>query len=266
MALRRVRGETTVLRDARFVSAHLAALCGERQVETLTSNAAQVAGLGRISFLGVSQECRFSHLKESPALNKHLIAVAATALVIVAPLVPAEDGHASAEARKLTIALANLRKNPNDTTAQQAYLQAFPKTYASFLHLFGYPGGEMYDGSHEYMDVLPSLAVNHERGLGQLLIQLSKDAHYEADAPGDLQETTAKYASQHTKVFIELVKQLSIEKRAHLITFLADGVEDFSAYPEYQETIDLLNSLGEKCLAEEFQVAREQREHQVPQH
>ena len=51
-----MRGETTVLRDARFASAHLAALCGERQVETLTSNAAQVAGLGRISFLGVRQE------------------------------------------------------------------------------------------------------------------------------------------------------------------------------------------------------------------
>ena len=201
-------------------------------------------------------------------MNKHLIAVAAaaTALLILAPLIHAQERHASAQARKLTIALANLRKNPNDPTAQQAYLQTFPKTYASFLHLFGYPGGEMYDGSHEYMDVLPSLAVNHERGLGQFLIQLSKDAHYEADAPGDLQETTAKYASQHTKGFVELVKQLSIEKRAHLITFLAEGVEDFDAYPQYQEAIDHLNSLGEKCLAEEFQVAREQREQQFPQH
>jgi hypothetical protein len=194
-------------------------------------------------------------------LKKHLIAAVATALLTLAPLVHAQERQASAEARKLTIALANLRKNPNDPTAQQAYLQAFPKTYAAFLHLFGYPGGELYDAYPEYMDVLPSLAGNNERALGKLLIQLSKDAHYEADAPGDLRDTTATYASQHTKVFVELVKQLSIEKRAHLITFLAD-VEDFSAYPPYQETIDHLSSLGEKCLAEEFQVAREQRQRQ----
>ena len=198
-------------------------------------------------------------------MNKHLIAVAATALLILAPLIHAQERHASAQARKLTIALANLRKNPNDPTAQQAYLQAFPKTYAAFVHLFGYPGGELNVGSHEYMSVLPSLADNNERALGQLLIQLSKDAHYEADALGDLQETTATYASQHTRVFVALIKQLSIEKRAHLITFLSDGIEDFDAYPQYQEAIHHLSSLGEKCLAEEFQIAREQRQRQ-PQH
>ena len=144
-------------------------------------------------------------------------------------------------------------------------MQAFPKTYAAFVHLFGYPGGKLYDAYPEYIDVLPSLAGNNERGLGQLLIQLSKDAHYEADALGDLRETTATYASQHTKVFVELIKQLSIEKRAHLITFLTDGIEDFDAYPQYQEAIDHLRSLGEKCVAEEFEVAREQRQRQ-PQH
>ena len=196
-------------------------------------------------------------------MNKHLIAVAAIALLILSPPVHAQKRPPSEAARKLTIALANLRKSPNEPTAQQAYLQAFPKTYPAFLHLFDYPGGELYDGSHEYMEVLPSLARNNERALGELLVQLSKDAHYEADAPGDLRDTTAQYASRHTKVFIALVKQLSIEKRAHLITFLAD-VENFSGYQPYQDTIDHLNSLGEKCLAEEFQVAREQREHQFP--
>lgn len=102
-------------------------------------------------------------------MNKHLIAVAATALLTLAPLVHAQERYASAEARKLTIALANLRKNSNDPTAQQAYLQAFPKKFAAFLHLFDYPGGELYDGSHEYMEVLPSLARNNERALGELL-------------------------------------------------------------------------------------------------
>ena len=60
-------GETTILRDARFASAHLAALCGERQVETLTSNAAQVAGLGRIYFglLGHG----FAQIERAPILT-----------------------------------------------------------------------------------------------------------------------------------------------------------------------------------------------------
>ena len=110
-------------------------------------------------------------------MSKHLIAVAATALLTLAPLLHAEERHAAAEARKLVAALANLRKNPNEPTAQQAYLQAFPKTYAAFVHLFGYPGGKMYGAYPEYMDVLPSLAGNNERALGELLIQLSKDAH-----------------------------------------------------------------------------------------
>jgi hypothetical protein len=197
-------------------------------------------------------------------VSKHLTAVAATALLILALLVHAQERPASVEARKLAIALANLQKSPNDPTAQQAYLQAFPKRYAAFLHLFDYPGGELYDAYDKYMNVLPSLASNNERGLGQLLIQLSKDAHYEADAPGELRDTTAAYASQHTKVFVELIKQLAIEKRAHVITFVAD-VENFSGYQQYQDTIDHLNSLGEKCLAEEFQVAREQRQRQ-PHH
>ncbi len=191
-------------------------------------------------------------------MNKHLFA-GAVAFLILLQWVHAQGKPALADAPKLTVALANLRKNPDDPTAQQRYLYSFPNTYARFLQLFE-PGRQLYDG-FEYISVLPSLAGKDEKGVGELLIRLSKDAHYEADAPSYLQDATAAYASQHTKMFVELVNELPIEKRAHLIVFLAD-VENHSAYPHYQETIDHLNDLGERCLAEEFRIAREQRQRQ----
>jgi hypothetical protein len=92
---------------------------------------------------------------------------------------------------------------------------------------------------------------------------LGKDAHYEADAPSHLQQVTAVYGSQHTKLFAELLKELPAQKQSQLISFLAD-VENHAAYPQYQDIIGRLKATGERDLAGRFEEARNKRNKQPP--
>jgi len=180
-------------------------------------------------------------------------------LVTFALTIPAQERRLSPEGRKLTDAFAQLQKSPDDSVAQERYLEAFPKDFKTFLQLFDLHR-ELSDG-HEYIYLLPSLANKHEVELGALLIQLGKGAHWDADAPNYLQQVTANYAGQHTKTFVSLIKLLSPTDRANLITFLADA-ENHGAYKEYQDIIDRLRSTGQNRLEKEFEVAREKRMHQ----
>jgi hypothetical protein len=164
----------------------------------------------------------------------------------------------SPEARRLTNALAELQKRPNDPEVQRQYLNVFPRDYRSFLALFDLDR-ELYDG-YKFILVLPSLVKGHEDDEGRLLIDLSKDAHKEADAPTYLQYVTAIYGSQYTKTFATLLEKLPPAEHANLVTFLAD-VENHAVYTGYQGIIDHLKALGQGDLAKEFELAREKREH-----
>ena len=172
---------------------------------------------------------------------------------------PDQENGLSGKVTKLTAALAELRKSPDDRTAQMRYLEAFPKTYKEYLEFFDF-GQPLYDGN-EYVDVILPLAANYERSVGNILVNLSQDAYYDADAPAYLQHATSGYAAQYTKTFVSLLKRLSSAKKANLITFLAD-VENHRGYPEYQLIIDHLKILGETALAREFEIARAKREKQ----
>jgi hypothetical protein len=179
-------------------------------------------------------------------------------LLALAPLsVRAQEKRLSPKAQELTLALDALHRKPDDPMTQEHYLQVFPHDYRAFLDLFDFHR-ELYDG-HDYINVLPSLAANHDAQVGALLVGLSKDAHQDADAPTYLQLATAAYGSQHTKSFASLLKQLPKEKQSHLITFLAD-VENHHAYVEYQEIIDHLKGLEEQGLAMKFEQARKKRQ------
>ena len=92
-------------------------------------------------------------------------------------------------------------------------------------------------------------------------MQLSKDSHYEADAPAYLQQATVDYARQHAKTFADLMKPLAANKQTQLIEFLADA-ENHAAYPQYQDLIDQLKTAGENDLARRFETAREERSKQ----
>lgn len=188
------------------------------------------------------------------ALAVAIMVMASIALVLGESLSTyARQEHLSPRARKLTQALVALRNSPRDTAVQQTYLRAFPHNYKDFLALFEV-GHELYDG-HDFIEPLSSVGKQHPLELGELLVALSKDAHYEADAPSSLQQTTATYAIEHSRTFVALLKQLPPAKQRQLITFLAD-VENFPAYPEYQEIIDHLNRMGEQKLAIAFEGAR----------
>jgi hypothetical protein len=188
-----------------------------------------------------------------------LLLICAFALCGSAQRRPNEANGLTKKVTRLSAALAELRKAPDHRTAQMRYLEAFPKTYKEYLQFFDL-GQPLADG-HEYVDAISPLAENYELPVGTILVNLSQDAHYDADAPAYLQNATAEYAAHHTKTFVSLLKRLPSANEANLITFLAD-VENHSAYPQYQLIVDHLKALGETALADKFELARTKRKRQ----
>ena len=187
---------------------------------------------------------------------KAAICVAFLALILV-PLAQAQAKALSPEGQRLTEALARLQMHPDDLAAQRAYLQAFPHDYAAFLRLFDL-GQELYDG-HEFILVLHTLAEHQEKGAGQLLLGLCKDARWDADAPNYLQHEAVAYGAVHTQMFATLLRRLTKTQRTNAIVFLAHA-ENFEGYPEFQEIIERLKGLGQNALAQEFEQAKALRE------
>jgi hypothetical protein len=101
------------------------------------------------------------------------------------------------------------------------------------------------------------LQGHHVAEVGSLLVQLSKDAEYQGNAPSCLHNVMANYGSRYTKRFAILLHQLSPQERGQLINFLAD-VESAN-YPEYRAIIQNLKGLNESDLAKEFQQAQAER-------
>jgi len=190
---------------------------------------------------------------------KRMLTITCITAVSIAWAIPASGKKLSPKAENLVAALAQLQNTPDDSQAQQRYLAAFPNTYTDFLDLFGF-NHELYDG-HEYIEVLSRLAKNNEMTVGRLLVALSKDAHYEADATSSLQQATAIYAADHTRHFLDLLQQLSEPEQRNLITFLAD-VENHAVYVEYQAIIDHAKSLGDASFVERLEQARTERSRQ----
>ncbi len=162
----------------------------------------------------------------------------------------------SPQAETLQRRLAALRAQPHDSSIQTQYLEAFPKDITSFIRLFA-SGAELYDG-YDYIFALRDLAKDQTAVVGTLLIGLSKDAHYHADALSYLQDVTAEYAASHTAQFVKLLQAYSKREVSDLVRYLAD-VENHHAYPEYPVIIANLRRLGERDLARQFEVAKRER-------
>jgi hypothetical protein len=192
--------------------------------------------------------------KGLPLKRKTMVALAL--MVIPMMLSHGQTTLLSPEGHKLTEALAALQRKPSDGAVQEAYLRAFPNTFESFLGLFG-TYHELADG-YDFIVVLPSLAKEHEAELGRLLVQLSSDSQWDADAPNYLQHATVVFGDQHPKTLGTLVQRLSPSKRANLIEFLAHA-ENYAAYTEYQDLINQLKKVGQDGLAKAFEAARQRR-------
>ncbi|HEX7958352.1 MAG TPA: hypothetical protein VF493_00440 [Terriglobales bacterium] len=191
---------------------------------------------------------------------KYVLLILSVCWIAARPLsINAIQGQKGAqpEAEKLRTALAELQKSPADLKLQQAYLDSFPHTYAEFLKLFDLDQ-PLYDG-HDYIEILRSLSQTHEHEIGKLLVSLSKDAKYEADAPSYLQDVTAVYGSEHPVAFAGLLKELSAEERGRLISFLAD-VEVHDSSSAYSKIISELETRHETQLANDFKIAKQKRQ------
>jgi hypothetical protein len=162
---------------------------------------------------------------------------------------------------RLKVAFTSLKATPNSRSAQHRYLKAFPRTYNKFQSYFG-TGGALADGYEcDYIFALSTLQSHHVAEVGYLLVQLSKDAEYQRNAPSCLHNVMANYGSHFTKSFAAFLHQLSPQERGQLINFLAD-VES-AHYPEYQAIIQNLKGLKESDLAKEFQQAQAERSKQT---
>jgi hypothetical protein len=168
--------------------------------------------------------------------------------------------HRAQSPERLKAAFTSLKATPNSRSAQHHYLKLFPRTYQKFQAYFG-TGGALADGYEcDYIFALSTLQSHHVAEVGSLLVQLSKDAEYQANAPSCLQNVMAKYGNHYTKRFAGFLHQLSPQERAQLVTFLADT--DLPNDPEYQGIIRNLKDLQETELAKEFQQAQAERSKQ----
>lgn len=182
------------------------------------------------------------------------------ALLLFTPscsLATAQPLHHAQTPERLKAAFASLKETPNNQTAQHHYLKAFPRTYKKFQAYFG-TGGALADGYEcDYIFALSTLQSHHVAEVGTLLVRLSKNAEYQANAPSCLQNVMAKYGNHYTKRFAGLLHQLSPQERGQLITFLAEA--GLASGPEYQGILQNLKDLEETDLAKEFQQAQAER-------
>jgi hypothetical protein len=185
-------------------------------------------------------------------------------LLLLAPtcsLAAAQPPGPAATPEKLQAAFASLKAAPNSRAAQHHYLKAFPRTYTRFKAYFG-TGGALADGYEcDYIFALSTLQSHHVAEVGDLLVQLSKNAQYQANAPSCLQNVMAKYGNRYTKRFAGLLHQLSPQERGQLVAFLAAA--GLANGPEYQGILQNLRDLQETDLAKEFQQAQAERSRQT---
>jgi hypothetical protein len=185
------------------------------------------------------------------------------ALLLLTPyssIAAAQPLHRAQSPEKLQAAFNSLKANPNSRTAQHHYLKAFPHSFKRFQAYFG-AGGALADGNEcDYIFALSALQSHHVAEVGSLLVQLSKDAESQGNAPSCLQNVMANYGSHFTKSFAVFLHQLVPQERGQLIDFLAEL--DSANYPEYQGIIQNLKGLNEPELAKEFQQAQAERSKQ----
>ena len=160
---------------------------------------------------------------------------------------------------KVVEAYKLIQNSPNDSIVQLNYIKCFPNNWKIFLSVFQPKDlSQLYRSSNQYICILDSLRASFPRQIGELLINLGSKAHWEADATGAIQRILAKYASENTILFSELLNKKPKSNRKNIITFLAD-VESHSSYKEYQDIIDHLIKLKQGNLARKFEVARQLR-------
>lgn len=157
---------------------------------------------------------------------------------------------------KVKSAYENLSADKNSKKLQQDYISAFPSDTKTFLAVFQSDKfDQLYSDSHKYIEALENCATNSPTEVISKCVDIGKNLVWDADAVGLLQHISVDIAIQHPPTFVSKYKTLNDKEQDKLINFYAD-VENHSAYPEYQDLIDKLNSIGEKDIAKKLETAR----------
>ncbi|HYV91268.1 MAG TPA: hypothetical protein VE978_05775 [Chitinophagales bacterium] len=182
-----------------------------------------------------------------------------TVRILIAFLLLFKIGYSqilTADAMKVKTAFDNLSADTNSKKLQEDYIAAFPSDSNSFLKIFGPEKfDQLYSESYKYLEALEKCAATFPIEVINKCIDIGKDLGWDADAVGQLQQMSVDLAIKCTTVFVSKYKTLEGKEQNNLINFYAD-VENHNAYPEYQELINKLNSIGEKDIAKKLEIAR----------
>ena len=146
-----------------------------------------------------------------------------------------------------------------DEKSKVKFIKEFPNTFQKFLDIFQQKNfSQLYLVSGTCIDVLEFIANEYPERCVDLLVSLSSEAKYEADAPGALQYTFTNFFIKNPDLTISKIKQLSLSKQKNIASFLAD-VETIKTYSEYQNILDILKNRNEIKLYKIFAEAKKKQ-------
>ena len=160
------------------------------------------------------------------------------------------------DALKVKTAFDDLSADTNSKKLQQIYVAAFPSDTKIFLKVFQTEKfDQLYMHSYKYLEAFEKCATRLPTEVVGKCIDIGKNLVWDADAVGQLQEISVRLALKHLTTFVNKYKTLGSKAQDKLLTFYAD-VENYNAYPEFQELIDKLKNIGEKDIAKKLGSAR----------
>jgi hypothetical protein len=153
----------------------------------------------------------------------------------------------------------NVYKNPDDKKIKEKFLNEFPNDFDSFLSVFHQKDfSQLYENSFIYLDLLADLSKEYPEKTIHLLLNLSKNAKYDADATGNLQNILTHFIINNYYIFIKPFKKLPKLNQENIAAFIAD-VETIATYREYNSILEHLNKNREFALVEIFSRAKVER-------
>lgn len=150
----------------------------------------------------------------------------ALGLLIASGITPAA-GEILPEARRVKSAYGAFAAHPSDPEAQNAYLEAFPADYATFMSVFmAGESGALGEGSRQYIQALDAIGRSLPEETFRKVLKIESLAHWDdAEGVNFLQEVTLKLALARPKAFAAALTTLRPAERRGVATFLADGPE-----------------------------------------
>ena len=137
-------------------------------------------------------------------------------------------------------------ENPDNKKLKMQFLNDFPSDFMTFVDIY-HPHNlkELYPQSHTFLHLLDNISNEYPLESVKLLISLSKDGKWKADATGYLQRITTDFIIQNYQVFITEFKKLSSEEQKSLSKFIAD-FEAIAFDQDYESILELFQRNNEQ--------------------